>query len=379
MERAERIGKTVSAAGHASLVAWALFGGIFFRHDTPPPRSMSVSTVSASEFDAMMAAAPKAVTKAPVKPAAPPDVKTETPLPQAEAKPELPVAEPQAQTTPDAPPDVTALTPPATVAEDQAPDQPVVPVPDTPTLQVVTSRPKPKPAPVVAPVPNEAPAPDAQVSEEVAQAAEQVPAETPVEEKPPVEAAAPQETGQVLQTEENKDVTEISSSPRPKLRPSKPKPAEQQVAAAEPAPAAVPDKPTDEAAVAAALEQAMAGEASDTPAAGAGTAANGPPLTFGEKDALRADVQRCWNQGAISTDATRVVVTVRVQMAADGRPAGMEMLSATGGDDTATMIAYRTARSAIQRCAGNGYRLPAEKYSQWKVIDMVFNNKGAVR
>ena len=58
MDRSERIGTTVSAAGHASLVAVALFGGIFFPPDERAPvASMQVSTVSASEYDALMAAA----------------------------------------------------------------------------------------------------------------------------------------------------------------------------------------------------------------------------------------------------------------------------------------------------------------------------------
>jgi hypothetical protein len=386
MDRAERIGTTVSAAGHASLVAWALIGGIFFQPDeNPAPSAMSVSTVSASEFDAMLAAAPRAVTEAPVTPAAPPETETVAPAPEAEVAPDPvpPVAAPEPQPDPDSAPDVTAITPPDPVVAEESPDEPPSPVaePDTPVLQIVQKRPRPKPAPVVAPVPNEAPEPDAAPSEQVTAAAEPVPTDEPVIEEPPVEEAAPQETGQVLETEENRDVTDIASSPRPRSRPAKPAPAEEpqaeDVAAAEPA--APEETATDEAALAAALEEAMAGEASDTPVAGAGTAANGPPLTFGEKDALRADVQRCWNQGAISTDATRVVVTVRVQMSPDGRPGGMELLSAEGGDDTAVAVAFRTARSAISRCGANGYALPAEKYEQWKVIDMIFDNKEGVR
>lgn len=384
MDRSERIGTTVSAAGHASLIAVALFGGIFFPPDERPPvASMQVSTVSASEYDALMAAAPKAVTDAPPQPSAPPE--TAEPVPEAatEAPPETEQPVPEEQVPPDAAPDVAEITPPEPVVTDAPPDALTQPATDQPELQVVTPDAQPQAAPVVAPVPNDAPAPDAAVSEEVTAAAEPVPADEPLVEKPPVEEAAPAETGQVLQTEENQDQLAVASSPRPRSRPAKPQPAAEP-APEEPVPAvtetvAAEDPPQEDAAVAAALEEALAGEASDTPTAGAGEAANGPPMTSGEKDALRVAVQRCWNQGAISTDATRVVVTVRVQMAPDGTPTGMEMLSAEGGDDNATKVAYRTARSAISRCAGAGYPLPADKYERWKVIDMIFDNKEGVR
>jgi hypothetical protein len=384
MDRSERIGTTVSAAGHASLIAVALFGGIFFPPaEKPPVASMQVSTVSASEYDALMAAAPKAVTDAPPQPSAPPE--TAEPVPEAatEAPPETAQPVPEDQAPPDAAPDVAEITPPEPVVTDAPPDELTQPATDQPELQVVTPDAQPMAAPVVAPVPNDAPSPDAQVSEEVTAAAEPVPADEPVVEEPPVEEAAPVETGQVLQTEENQDQLAVASSPRPRSRPAKPAPVEEAApeAAAEPVTetAAAEDPAQDAAAVQAALEQAMAGEAADTPTAGSGEAANGPPMTSGETDALRVAVQECWNQGAISTDATRVVLTVRVQMAPDGRPTQMDLLSAEGGDDTATQIAYRTARSAISRCTKNGYPLPPEKYERWKVIDMIFDNQEGVR
>ncbi len=382
MERSERIGTTVSAAGHASLVAWALFGGIFFRPEPlPEPVSMTVGTISSSEFDALAAASPKAVTEAPVVPAAPPDTAEPQPAAQTEPPPDTLPTEPQAEPLPDAAPDVTDLAPPATEVTDAPPTEPVPPVtePSVATMQIVNTKPKPRPAPRVAPVPADQPAPDAQVAEQVVQETTQAPTDQPLDQ-PIQDAAAPQEAGEVLQTEENRDQTEFASSApltasRPKSRPEKPAPAvETQVAAA-------PDAPAEDtsAAVNDALEQALAGEASETPAAGEGTAANGPPMTSGEKDALRVAVQRCWNQGAISTDATRVVLTVRVQMSPDGRPGKMELVSSEGGDDTATQIAYRTARSAISRCTNNGYPLPPDKYERWKVIDMIFDNQEGVR
>src|SRR5690606_22191810 len=141
--------------------------------------------------------------------------------------------------------------------------------------------------------------------------------------EPIEEAAAPPEAGEVLETEENRDPEEVASaapiaSARPKARPEKP---------AAPAAPAAPETETETAstapetegasdtAVADALAEALAGEASDEPAPGTGTAASGPPLTSGEKDALVVAVKQCWNVGSLSTDALRTVVTVGVTMA----------------------------------------------------------------
>ncbi len=382
MDRSERIGTTVSAAGHASLIAVALFGGIFFPpEERPPVASMQVSTVSASEYDALMAAAPKAVTDAPPQPSAPSE--TAEPVPQAatEAPPAAEQPVPEEQVPPDAAPDVAEITPPEPVVTDAPPDEITQPATDQPELQVVTPDAQPLSAPVVAPVPNDAPSPDAAVSEEVTAAAEPVPADEPVVEQPPVEEAAPAETGQVLQTEENKDQLAVASSPRPKSRPAKPQPAAEP-APEDPAPAvtetaAAEDPPQEDAAVAAALEEALAGEASDTPAAGAGEAVNGPPMTSGEKDALVIAVKQCWNVGSLSTDALGTVVTIGVSMERDGRPvaSSVRLIASQGGDDRAVQQAFEAGRRAIlnPRCSRDGFPLPPEKYEQWREVEIDFN------
>src|SRR5690606_34420950 len=126
-------------------------------------------------------------------------------------------------------------------------------------------------------------------------------------------------------------------------------------------------------AVADALAEALAGAASEDPAPGTGTAASGPPMTGGEKDALRIAVQSCWTLGAVSTEAMRTVVTVRVDMNIDGTPVveSIRMTSHEGGSDQSAQVMFRAARSAIVRCTKSGYPLPPEKYDHWKDIEMV--------
>ena len=98
-------------------------------------------------------------------------------------------------------------------------------------------------------------------------------------------------------------------------------------------------------------------------------------MTTGEKDALRVAVQGCWNVGSLSTEALRVTVTVGVSMDRQGRPmpGSVRMLGADGGTDSAANQAYEAARRAIIRCGARGYDLPAEKYAQWREIEMTFN------
>ncbi len=388
MDRSERIGMIVSGVAHLGAILWLILGGIFFSHDLPPPVSTAeVTLMSEAEFSALQAAAPKAATEAPPAPSVPePPAAEETPdAPVAETAPEpAQPAEPEPQPEPDTAPDVTELTPPETVVEDTPPTPPAPPV-ETPADALPTEvQPDPKAAPIVAPDPTEVPAENADVAPEaVAETTpEPSPEPTPVEQ---TEAAAPPETGQVLETEANKDQTELASaapqsSVRPKSKPAKPKPAEPKPEPA-PAPAATetaaapePDAPTNDA-VADALAEALAGEQSDTPAPGTGMAPSGPPMTGGEKDALVIAVKQCWNVGALSTDALNTVVTVGVSMDQSGMPItnSIHMIGYEGGDETAANQAYEAGRRAIIRCAKNGYPLPPEKYEQWREVEIVFN------
>ncbi len=105
------------------------------------------------------------------------------------------------------------------------------------------------------------------------------------------------------------------------------------------------------------------------------TAPAGPPLSRGEKDALRVAVEQCWNVGSLSSAALRTTVVLGVSMNKDGTPRRetIELLSATGGDDAAARQAFEAARRAIIRCGLRGYDLPPEKYERWRDIEMTFN------
>ncbi|TNF59642.1 MAG: energy transducer TonB, partial [Rhodobacteraceae bacterium] len=120
----------------------------------------------------------------------------------------------------------------------------------------------------------------------------------------------------------------------------------------------------------AALAAAQAATQTPSPAA-----PSGPPLSAGEKDALRVAVSSCWNVGSLSTEALGTTVVVTVTMTEDARPvnASIRMTGFSGGSEGAARQAFEAARRAIIRCGANGFALPVEKFDQWREIEMTFN------
>jgi hypothetical protein len=379
-------GQIISGAGHATLILWVLVGGFFSTPDDAPAVAVtSVSLVSSAEFDAMVAAAPSTpdAAKPEVTPeiAAPEPVAVETEpvtAPAASPKPKpAPKPEPEPEPVPETNPDVAEI---ASVAEPdlvEAPE-PLAPVAETEQPVVVpetTEEAKPQDAPRVAPVPAEAPSPDAEVAEVPTPAVSPDAApDAPVAEEEKPEAAPEAATTEIVtEATETTDTPSLAptSSQRPRTKPpartAEPvseEPAVEDVASAETA------TPTEDS-----IADAVAAAVSETEATDGAAAPSGPPLTAGEKDALRVAVQACWNVGSLSTDALRTTVTVGVNVAQSGVPdaASITMLGFEGGSEASALQAYEAARRAIIRCGATGFKLPADKYDQWKEIEMVFN------
>lgn len=382
-------GTKISVAGHAVLVGWAVFGA-WFPSEPLPFKVQEVALISAQEFERLsqQRQAPQ-ITDAPAALAEPDSSEqAPAPAPQADSSPE---------TTPPAP--VTPSEPdPQVVERPQQRPEPVVPetppaVPDVPeaTALVPDVAPEAQQRPVdrVAPQPVAPPEPDVEVADVVRE--EVAPDEGAETEREVQQAAAPEAAADRIVTEENEGEAEVALaapevSKRPRTRPSRPRDAEPEpeaVAVApqaeekpepEPKPAEKPAAPeqVESAAVEDALAEALAGgqEADVTAPEPAG-----PPLTLGEKDALRVEVSRCWNVGSLSTDALQTTVVVTVSLAQDGTPdiGSIRMLSSSGGSAAAAKQAYEAARRAIIRCGAQGFSLPPEKYAQWRDIEMTFN------
>ena len=362
-------GHVISGAGHIGLIGWLFFGANFA--PTPEPFQVNeVAVISSAEFEALLAGTtpPEAVTDMvlpvppetppPPQPApavSPPPAEAPTPVPSPAPSPEQPPAPPPAQPLP-----------PSDVQEE--PPQ-IAPPPQEQAVLApeISDRPSPRPAPRVAPEPVATPEPDTKVDDIVQEAATPAPSPDPAQQKQ--EATAPEAaTTEIVTEAAEKPSAAPVSSVRPRARPNRPEAVAAPNPPATPAPVPAPAATRD--AVQDALQQALAdATAPSVPAY------SGPPISAGERDALRVAVQKCWNVGSLSTDALRTTVVVSVSMTEDGKPVvpSIRMRSFSGGSQASAQQAFDSARRAIIRCGTRGYDLPAEKYALWQEIEMTFN------
>ncbi|MBN2630754.1 MAG: cell envelope biogenesis protein TolA [Rhodobacteraceae bacterium] len=367
-------GTLISGIGHGVAILWVILGDwLFAPQDAPPVEVAEVSLISSAEFDALVAAAPSTPEPAPTPKPRPEPEPTPQVEPPAPVQPDLP--EPQPTPEPEQEP-----LPENNGVADALP-LPVVPDPVPPVPLPPSTSPRPKPAPRVAPIPVDAPDPATEVAEAPVEAVTPDPVEQPQVVEPERAEAQPEEAGTVLETEANRAeevaaAGALQTSPRPKGRPIRRAPPEDPVTDTA---AAQPSVNTD--AVAAALAEAIAEDSpTDSGASDAQptNAPQGPPMTGGEKDAMRVAVQQCWNVGSLSSDALSTTVVVYVSVAQNGVPdaASVRLLSSTGGTEAGARGAFEAARRAIIRCGAKGFPLPPEKYDQWREMELVFNPEG---
>lgn len=367
-------GHIISGAGHLALFAWALIGSF----SLPPDDAIEVTDValvSPEEFAALtppVDQAPGADTSISEPPApeadAAPEVTPQVESAPAQSQPETAEA-PTTETAPEKPDlstpqaDVTDSTPEITPpSEDVA-----VVLPEPPSEEA------PKDIKRVAPRPVMRTNPDTSV-DQVPQAPT-APSEEAEDVKPAEEEKAPEEATTKILTEADE---KGDGPPKTSKRPPSSRPV--QTAAAEPKPEPTPQPQAEpraeqKDAINDALSRALEGTTSSAASDNVPAGPSGPPLTSGEKEALRVAVSACWNTGSLSTDALRTTVVVAVEMSEDGRPRNetIRMLTSSGGSGTAARQAFEAARRAIIRCGSQGFGLPVDKYAHWSEIEMTFN------
>ena len=365
------IGHVISGAGHLGLVLWLLIAG--WLTPAPEPFQMTeVSVISGADFEALLAGqrAPQSVTEV-----AQPDVpQPATDAPEIETATDTAIEQPaplQAETpAEDTPPEVTELAlPPETQVEDTPPELAEPPGDVAVLVPEVAPEAVPRPVERVAPEPVAQPQPEA-TPDPVEQEAVAPDAEAEAQEQESQEATAPEEATSEI-------VTEATAAPAASPRPPGQRPAAPVRQAEAPAETEAPRQPP--------AETPRAAENTDDPAvddavraaleAAAAPAPSGPPLSAGEKDALRVAVSQCWNIGSLSTEALGTTVVIAVQMNQNGTPVAetIRLLSSTGGSNASAQRVFDTARRAIIRCGAKGYDLPAEKFGQWRNIEMTFD------
>lgn len=388
MDRAQ----ILSGVGHLVLILWLLVGDWFWRPaETPPMEAVTVSMISETEFKAMQDAAPKAEAPAEtpvVKPAKRPEVQAPEPV-----TPELPAAEPlpepakpaEPAPAPEAPAEVPVSADPQPV-EAPPPVAPVAEVAQPIPQPTADQKPKPRPVPRIEAVPVE----DTNDTPDVAETATPEVTDQPTPDAQIVEgekpAASPEAATTETPTEDNvaEDAPQLAptSSPRPQSRPEKPveTPATETAAA---------DTQATEDADAAALEAALLAAASEAPAEDAQPAAEpdtggaldvpeGPPMSASEIEGLHVAINKCWNVATLSTEALNTTISIRVEMAENGKPdyGSITMTGYSGGSDASAQVAFEAARRAVTMCGKNGYDLDPAKYGQWNVLNMTFDPSG---
>lgn len=358
---------------HVGLITWMIFKGAFTAEPLPLEVA-EVSIVTSQEYTAILAAQrpPDAGTELAAltppetaiqdPPQEPNQVEDAAPDRTDPAEARLDAPEPDQPDPPE--PLATPAEPPQTSVDDTAPD---ITAPDTETVALVAPpeapRPPERPTERLAPRPSPPPPADARPD-----TIDQAPVSPEAEAPPAPEAdtaTAPPEANETAAVE-----PPASAAPSQSLRPPK-RPTRPSRAAAQPTtsqPSAQRDQAVD-AAVAAALSNL------ESSSPGAQTGPTGPPMTGGEKEALRVAVSQCWNVGSLSSAALETTVTVSVDMTPDAKPVSnsIRLIGFSGGDDAAAKQAFDAARRAIIRCGGQGYDLPPEKYDHWREIEMTFN------
>ncbi|MDB5598580.1 MAG: hypothetical protein JWN71_624 [Xanthobacteraceae bacterium] len=311
-------GLTISAVGHALFFAWGIISFSVTPLKTEPTESVPVDIISATDFSAMtagMKTAPKSENQKPLVEKIAPKNEVKDPTPKvAEKKPEI---------------DASA----------EAPPPPSIPEP----------KPKPKVAEAKPPEPKAE-----KLEKKPDPIAEAIKQEKPDDKPKPEKDEAAQKQAQEV--------------PTPQKRP--------------PRPEAKPEPKFDASKVAALLDkrapqrQAATGDVlNNKPALGTatGTAA---ALSQSELDALRAQIQQCWNPPAGAADAKDLIVVVKLELNQDGTLTGQPSL-ANRSSHPFFQVAAESALRAIRRC--QPYKLPIAKYETWRSIEVGFDPKELFR
>jgi len=97
---------------------------------------------------------------------------------------------------------------------------------------------------------------------------------------------------------------------------------------------------------------------------------NSATLSQSEIDALRAQIQACWNPPVGAENAQDLVVRVRVQFRTDGTLSAEPALM-NRGSSPYFQVAAESAMRAVRRC--QPYTLPAAKYDIWRDVEVTFD------
>jgi colicin import membrane protein len=310
-----KTGLTISIAGHAAVLLWGLISFAAAPYEVPPTESLPVDIISDTDFSQLVAGDRTA---------------RQTPKPK-------PLVEKVAEAKPTEPaPKVVEKQEVVAATNDPAPPPP------EPKL------PEPKPVPVP---------PEAR-----AEPQRQEPEKKPEPKPDPITEALKKE-----ETKKPEPKKEEAKAPLPPKKPEVPRKVEPKFDAGKIA--ALLDKRDPQ-------RHAATGTILNPTASLGATTGNAPTLTQTEIDALRAQIQQCWNPPAGAAEAKELIVTVRLLLKQDGTLSGEPILLNRSGAPY-FQVAAESALRAIRRC--QPYRLPIAKYDVWKDVEVTFDPRDMFR
>ena len=108
--------------------------------------------------------------------------------------------------------------------------------------------------------------------------------------------------------------------------------------------------------------------------AGVKTSARSRPLTLSEIEAVRRQIQPCWNFPVGTRDAGSLRVLIRIWLNRDGSVRDAKVLDPERIDsDSKLRAAAEAGLRAVNNPRCSRLRLPPEKYDQWKVLTIDFD------
>ena len=110
-------------------------------------------------------------------------------------------------------------------------------------------------------------------------------------------------------------------------------------------------------------------------ALGAKKSNNAVKLSQSEVDALRGQIQGCWNVVGLAglDNADKLRARVEFRLSPDGTIDGRPTVEASGGDSRTNRTFAGSAKRAVMGCAP--YTLPADKYEDWADVVVNFSLK----
>ena len=99
-----------------------------------------------------------------------------------------------------------------------------------------------------------------------------------------------------------------------------------------------------------------------------------------ERDAVRREIEKCWNVPAGALDAENLVVEIRLQLNADGTVMTAKIVEGTrAAHEKFFRAAAESALRAVLNPECSPLPLPAKKYQEWKNMVLSFNPRDMFR